>query len=80
MKVDQSDLEIIEVKPGDESKLVDFAIVNIPEDVNKMTMNLLGPIIINSEKRVAVQAISLNDDYGTKVPVFNYTSEKVKVG
>lgn len=70
LQIDESDLSLLETKPGEEPRLVDFAIVNIPDDVNKMTMNLLGPIVINSDKRVAIQAISMNDDYGTKVPVF----------
>jgi flagellar assembly factor FliW len=70
LQIDETDMSLLEVSPGADSKLVDFAIVNIPDDVNKMTMNLLGPIVINSDKRIAIQAISVNDDYGTKVPVF----------
>lgn len=69
LNVDDSDLKLLEIAPGE--SVVNFAIVNIPEDVNRMTMNLLGPIIINSNKRLAIQAISQNDDYGTKVPLFS---------
>lgn len=73
LNIDNVDLALLEVEEGDE--LADFAIVNIPEDVHKMTMNLLGPIVINVNKRIAIQAISLNNDYGTKVSVFNAAVE-----
>ncbi|MGC8765476.1 MAG: flagellar assembly protein FliW [Brevinematia bacterium] len=69
LNIDAADLELLELEDNDE--LVDFVIVNIPEDITKMTMNLLGPIVINANKRIAIQAISLSNDYGTKVPVFS---------
>ena len=73
LNIDSIDLGLLEMEESDE--IVDFAIVNIPEDVNKMTMNLLGPIVINAKKKIAIQAISLNNDYGTKVPVFQTAAE-----
>jgi flagellar assembly factor FliW len=76
LEIDDIDRGLLEVGEGDE--LVDFAIVNIPEDVNKMTMNLLGPIVINGKKRIAVQAIALSNDYGTKVAMFAGESEPQK--
>ncbi|MEJ5284321.1 MAG: flagellar assembly protein FliW [Brevinematia bacterium] len=68
LNIDASDLQLLELEDGEE--IVDFVIVNIPEDVTKMTMNLLGPIVINANKRIGIQAISLSNDYGTKVPIF----------
>jgi flagellar assembly factor FliW len=73
LKLDDVDMGLLELAPGDE--VADFAIVNIPEDVNLMTMNLLGPIAINVKKRIAIQGISLNNDYGTKVMVFSTEME-----
>ena len=73
LNIDDIDVGLLELDEGDQS--VDFAIVNIPEDINKMTMNLLGPIVINVNKRIAIQAISLNNEYGTKVQIFNSTTE-----
>ncbi len=69
LNIDASDLQLLDLEDGEE--IVDFVIVNIPEDVTKMTMNLLGPIVINANKRIGIQAISLSNDYGTKVPVFS---------
>jgi len=73
LSIDDIDRDLLEIDENDE--IIDFAIVNIPEDINKMTMNLLGPIVINTTKRIAIQAISLNNDYGTKVSLFNPDKE-----
>lgn len=74
LEIDDIDKSILEIDDGNE--LIDFVIVNIPEDINKMTMNLLGPIVINVNKRIAIQGISLNNDYGTKVRIFNPGDEE----
>ncbi len=66
--MDEIDWGLLEVAEGDE--VMDLAIVNIPEDIHNMTMNLLGPIVINATKRIAIQGISMNNAYGTKVPLF----------
>ncbi len=73
LDIDDIDRGLLEVEEGDE--VIDFAIVNIPEDAHKMTMNLLGPIVINVKKRLAIQGISLSNEYGTKVPIFNLQAE-----
>lgn len=76
LDIDEVDMGLLDVEEGDQ--LIDFAIVNIPEEVTKMTMNLLGPIVINVKKRIGIQAISLNNEYGTKVRVFSSEMEAVK--
>ncbi len=68
LKIDDVDMALLEKEPDD--TLIDMVIVNIPDDIHRMTINLLGPIVINVNKRVAIQGISLNNDYGTKVPIF----------
>ena len=73
LEVDDIDKGLLEIEEGND--LIDFVIVNIPEDINKMTMNLLGPIVINVNKRIAIQGISLNNDYGTKVRIFSMEEE-----
>jgi flagellar assembly factor FliW len=61
--IPQGDLEAIECAFD---KLVMFSIVTIPDDPANMTANLQGPIIINPEKRIGRQAISLNDRYSVR--------------
>jgi flagellar assembly factor FliW len=76
LNIDESDVALLEMEKDD--AVIDFVIVNIPEDVTKMTINLLGPIAINVNKRVAVQAISLNNEYGTKVSILNQAGDGEK--
>jgi flagellar assembly factor FliW len=52
------------------SELDVMCIVNIPHDQpSKMTINLLGPIIINVNKRCAVQIICTDEHYSHRHPV-----------
>ena len=64
LMVQSGDLEAIGVE--EQSDLLDFAIVTVPEDHKKISANLMGPIIINKKTRVARQVISENDEYGVK--------------
>ena len=76
LNIDEADVALLEMEKDD--AVIDFVIVNIPEDVSKMTINLLGPIVINVNKRIAVQGISLNNDYGTKGSILSKPSEPEK--
>ena len=51
-----------------------FNIVNIPEDINKMTANLQAPIIINRKNNRAKQVILDNPEYRTK----HYIIDEIK--
>jgi flagellar assembly factor FliW len=63
--ISQSDLETVGAGKPDE--LLVFSIVTIPvQNPADMTANLQGPIIINAEKRLGKQAISLSDNYRVK--------------
>lgn len=64
LDIPDGDLESIDYE-SDEEVLV-FAIVTIPEDQNKMSANLQGPIVINRVQQLGRQAISLNESWGTK--------------
>jgi len=46
--------------------LLCFGIVVVPEDPMQMTANLQGPVVINPEKKIARQCISLNQSYKTR--------------
>jgi flagellar assembly factor FliW len=65
------DYKAIEVRKGD---VIDFTIVTVPEDPEKISANLMGPIIINKKTRKARQAISENDEYTVK----HYIMEEIK--
>lgn len=69
LDVDESDIKMIDLENEDD--LVDLVIVNVPENPAEMTINLLGPILINAKNRKAIQVISNRNDYGTKYRVFS---------
>ncbi|MCR5402799.1 MAG: flagellar assembly protein FliW [Butyrivibrio sp.] len=53
----------------DEDVLV-LVTVTVPHDLTKMTVNLMGPFIINAAERKGVQSIVENDDYPVKFPIY----------
>ena len=59
----------------DERDIAIYSIVVIPEDMEKMTANLLGPIIINIDKKLGKQVILDDNKYSTKHFVFQQKVE-----
>jgi flagellar assembly factor FliW len=52
--------------------LIVFALVTIPrDDVEKMTVNLLGPLVIDVQSRHGRQVILANSGYPHRYPVMN---------
>ena len=43
-----------------------LSIVVVPEDINKMTMNLKAPIIINTKNNRGMQVVLDTDKYGVR--------------
>ncbi len=54
-----------------EENLLVLVTVSIPSDLTKMTVNLKGPIVINSETRKACQVIVEGNDYVVKFPIYD---------
>ena len=52
-----------------------YSMVVIPEDIAKMTTNLLGPIVINTKEMLGKQVILDDERYNTKHFVFNQDSQ-----
>lgn len=59
---------------GPENTLI-FITVTVPQDIEKMTVNLRAPIIINAENRQAVQII-IEDDLPVRFPVYDILAAK----
>jgi flagellar assembly factor FliW len=68
-RLEVPEAEIEEIGIDSQDKILDFAIVTVPENPMEMTANLQGPIIINRDTRVGRQCISLNLDYGVRHPI-----------
>lgn len=45
--------------------------VTVPHDLTKMTVNLMGPFIINVKDMKAAQCIVENEDYPVKFPIYD---------
>ena len=61
-----SDATIQKLDIKDDEQVVVYTIVSVPEDMDKITTNLLGPIIINQENMKAKQVILEDSKYSTK--------------
>ena len=53
-----------------EDNLLVLVTVTVPSDLTKMSVNLRGPIIINSDNRKACQVIVEGESYQVKFPVY----------
>ncbi len=62
--VAEEDLEDLQLDQPDD--LLVFSIVTIPENQNRMTANLQGPVLINRKKKIGRQSISLNPNWRVK--------------
>jgi flagellar assembly factor FliW len=76
LEVDAGELEEIGLSADSEARgeILDFAILTIPDDVNAMTANLQGPVIINKSKKIGRQAISTNPRWQVRHAVFKELS------
>lgn len=45
--------------------------LTVPQDLTKMTVNLKGPMIINTRNRMACQAIIEGEEYKVKFPIYD---------
>ncbi len=77
LKLSEEDYNSINIKDK-ESELIDFVIVTVPSDPEKMTANLQGPIIINIKKKIGKQVISLIEDYTVRCPILSEMRKSIK--
>lgn len=61
--------EILELQ--DESKAIIFVIASMTADITNATVNLKGPIVVNTVTHKAIQCVLINDNYATnqKLPI-----------
>ena len=55
---------------GGEGEILVLATITVPSDLTKMSVNLKAPLVINVDKRKAVQVI-LEDDYPVKFFIYD---------
>ncbi len=63
-----------------ESNLYVLVTVTVPSDIKKMTSNLKGPIVINTDNLLATQIV-VEDDYEVRYPIYEVLkARKEKAG
>lgn len=67
------------LKIKDEKDIIIYSIVVVPEDMEKMTANLLGPIIINIHEKIGKQIVLDDNRYSTKHYIFKENPENRSV-
>ena len=75
-KIDTADKQLEELNIKNEDDILLFSIVTIYEKPEDITLNLLGPIVINKVKRIGKQIINQNEDYLIKYPLFQKRGNK----
>ena len=65
-EMDIDNEELLSISISDPGKALIFSIVTIPTDGGPMTANLQGPLIINRENRLGIQAILADSRWKTK--------------
>jgi flagellar assembly factor FliW len=70
--VSEEDIKALNLEADDELEFLAIAV--IPEDYKKTTINLKSPIVINRNKKIAVQVI-LQQEYSLKFPIYQTIEE-----
>jgi len=58
--------EIAELKVSEAGSVETYVIVSVPDDPSKMSVNLQGPILINTENNLAKQLVLVDSEYRVK--------------
>ncbi len=59
-------------------ELLVMVTVTVPKDIKKMSVNLKGPIVINSVTRLATQMIVEGEGYQVKFPIYDILNKNKK--
>ncbi len=62
---------LTDLKPLNEENTLVLVTLTVPRDLKKMTVNLKGPIVVNTQTRKASQIIVEDDDCSVKFPIYD---------
>ncbi len=71
--------EIAELEPTSPDMIETYVIANVPEDWKQMTINLQGPILINTANNKAKQLVLMNSEYKVQQMVSDYEKTTTSV-
>jgi flagellar assembly factor FliW len=73
-KLELHEKELEELNFQQMKELTPYVIVTVPPDPSQMSADLLGPLVINSKKRIAKQVVMPDSPYTTK----HYILDEIK--
>jgi flagellar assembly factor FliW len=65
-RIEVNPKEIEELLVNDVRTVETYVIVTVPQDPQRISINLQGPILINTDSRLAKQLVMVNSDYRVK--------------
>jgi flagellar assembly factor FliW len=65
--ISQDELKALKIQ--DHEQAISICIITVPQDVQKATINLKAPIVLNLSKRLADQVIAENQEYLVRHPL-----------
>ena len=75
LTIPQEDIE--KIQASGENDIQDYVIVTLPKKIEEISVNLLGPIIINKRLNIGFQFVSENSEYSTKHKILEQVKTKV---
>jgi flagellar assembly factor FliW len=73
-RIEVNPKELEELKIADVKSVETYAIITVPVNPKQMSINLQGPILINTETRLAKQLVLVNSNYKVKHLIFDMLS------
>ncbi len=74
------DSELLKINIRKKEQIAMLNIVTLSDVFENSTMNLLAPVIMNTENRIGKQYVLSNVSYSTKHPLFIKSEEKTNAG
>ncbi len=77
-KLEVNEKELEELSFQQRKELITYVVVTVPSDPSQISANLLGPLVINSNKRIAKQVVMPSSPYTTKHYILDELKKKLK--
>lgn len=72
--------ELADLEPNESDEIEVYAIVTLPQQVEKATVNLKAPVLIHRSHRRGMQWVLEEEDYPTRQPLFDGRWMAVQAG
>ena len=76
-KIEINPNEISEIEPGEPELIETYVIASVPDEWKNMTVNLQGPILVNTTNNKGKQLVLMNTDYKVQHRVFDDAKTEV---